>query len=853
MGQGGFFTRWEGIRRWAADLAMLPFLGLVAYCLFLASASLRPAEAALLMMAAAGLLLLGRRWYSWQRSLAPEGLLSDWVGRILQGDRTPRVLPEGLEGEARPVAMALGTLLREGHQTREGLDALHRAVAREWAELDELLDLVQRQSVEDRAARADAAARFAAYGRDLREIVEGSLRFDQIELDQRLRADQHRLIGQAFKAALEQAQARLEQVGSLLKELRETFPRLQAEEAALGRLADSGLRQGARLDLAAQGLAAHTPRLLEGTKARSDQLRRFRTSADGVRDQAEALARRIEALRVESQRRIMGFGGAQGAILVIDQAAQQTGLLAVNAAIIAQQSGGSAGMQAIGGRLRGLADQTSQGAADLERALDEHQRGMERESAGLWDLQETARRLGAGIQELLHVASQLDQQGQDLERMLEAQTGLVDQMRDASEGAGKSLHEVGECASALRTALGWQGGVEAQSSAGVDQLLRTGQRMAEAGFELARVNRRSVEEIGAILEGHQKLRQSGAFRQLASGDLGHLLGPEGLVEPAWNRVAWARAQRHDRLLKAEPPLQPLGRRDAEGGLRLLLVGRDALGRPMPSALETWCCDPEARVWRLALVEGLRSEAHRFGLQEALQESPLMACLPGAEVRVSQEGVTLRLAFPYPALPMFLAGLGLELAMESVPAGPVFREARAEARPVQRLLWCGPDQDPHQRARLLRLVHGWVRDDPQHEGFLAGLPYEGQRPPCPWLAEGAGEEGFPEPPKVRCLGMGVDASLLHPLRDRLLNAGAEEGEGGAVLCAISLAYDHPEALLLRLFHSGEGLAGSPHPELAPLRARFETEVLGGGNGTGYRAAWRLLETFQQKGWALPLPD
>jgi len=856
MGLDGFFVRQGEIRRWVADLAVLPFLGVTAYLLFRVSASLRPGEAAILMMATAGLVLLGRRWYAWQRSLAPESLLSDWASRILRGDRTPLVPPAGLGREAHQVVVALNALLEENRQNGERVESLHLAVTREWTELDGLLAQLQQQSIEDRTARTSAGERLATYGQELREAMEGSLKFDQIELEQRLRAGQHRLQGKAFRIALEQAQARLSQVEALLKELQDTFPRLQKEEGALSRLAGAGVRQGARLDLAVKGLVAHTPRLLEEMKTRAEQLRRFRTFADGVRDQAEALTRRIEAFRVESQRRIVAFGsfgGAQGAIHAIGQAAQQTGLLAVNAAILAQQGGGGAGMQAIGGRLRGLADQTSQGAADLERALNEHQRGMEREGAGLWDLQEVTRHLRTGIQELLHVADQLDRQGLDLERALETQVGLVEQVGQASERAEQSLYEVGECSSAIQTALGRQWSVEAKAMVEVGQLSRTGSHMAEVGRELSRISRKNVDEIWEILGGHQKLRQSEAYRQLVSGELARPLGPGGTAEPAWNRATWARAQRHARLLEGEGRPQPLGRLDPAGGVRLLLLGLDALDRPEPSTVGDWSCDPDGRVWRLGLIEELRTEDHRLSLQEVLRESSLGNCLPGTDVRVAADGVDLRLPFPYPGLPVFLAGLGLEMPVDSAEWSASYRETGTRVVPVQRLLWCGPDMDPAQRAGLMHLVHTWLRDDPQHENFMPWLPYGGHRPPCPWLAESEVDGALDGRPKVRCVGLGAESMSLHPLRDRLMQAGAEAGDGGAILCAARLDHAHPEALLLRLFQSGSGLADSPHPELAPFRSRFHRDVLGGADGNPYQAAWKLLEELQRKGWALPLPS
>lgn len=853
MNLGSVFVGLGGIRSWLADLAVLPLLGAAAFLLFTASASLRPVEAAVLMMVAAGLVLLGRRWLAWQRRLAPESLLADRAGRILRGDRAPLAPHAGMEPADLVVTQALNLLLEEGRRTEERFESLHRAVLREWTDLDGLLGQVQQRSGEDRTAQAAVRKRLVTFGRELREVVERSMKVDRIELELRLRADQHRIQGQAFRATMEQAQARLDKVEGLMAELRETFPRLREGEESLGRLAGAGVRLGGRLDLAVKGLATHTPRLVEETRNRADQLRRFRSSADDLRDQAEALARRIEAFRGESQRRIESFGGAQGTLHAIDQAAQQAGLLAVNTAILAQQGGGGAPLQAIGGRLRGLADQTSQGAADLGRALDEHQQGMERENAGLWDLQEVTQRLGAGIQELIHVANHLDQQGQDLERALEGQVALVGQVQEASDRAEQSLLDIGGCSTAIQSALGRQWGVEAKAAAEMDELFRTGRHLAEAGRDLSRIAEKNMEEIWEILEGQQTLRRSEAYRQIAHGDLASLLGPEDRTDPVWNRVAWARAQRRPRLLEATGRARPFGRLDQAGGIRMLLLGLDALGRPEPSAVKGWSCDEDGQVWRLLLAEGLGAEDHRHGLQEALRESPLQACLPGTEVHVSAAGVEVRLPFPYPGLPRFLAGLGLEMTVDSTAWHAPVREAGQRVVPVQRFFWCGPGMEPSRRSGLMRLVHAWVRDDPQHENFMPWLPYDGRRPPCPWLSGSDAEERLEAQPKVRCLGLGAEAASLRPMLNRLIQAGAEEGEGEAVLCAAALGHAHPEALLLWLFQAGAGMAGAPHPDLAPLRARLQSEVLGAQSPDPYRAAWQLLEDLQRKGWMLPLPS
>ena len=852
MGLVDFFRKHHVVRGWAADLVLLPVLGATAYLLFRASASLRPGEAAVLMMAAGGLVLVGRWWFAWQRDMTPEGFLADWADRILQGDRVPQNLPGGLRPEIAQVSAALNTLIRDCNRVAERLEAFQRATAREWMDLDGLLAKAHQQQQQDHEVRAAAVERLGTYGREIKRTVEGTLRFDQIELNQRLRADQHRLQEQAFRASLEQAQSGLERLEILLEELQDTFPRLRREEDSLGRLADAGHRQGARLGLAVKGLAAHTPRLLEETKARTDQFQRFRKSADSVRDDAEALARRIEAFRSESQTRTWSFGSAQGAIQAIDQAAQQTGLLAVNAAILAQQGGGTSGMQAIGGRLRGLADQTSRSASDLERALDQHERGIEREHTGLWDLQEVTQRLMSGVEDLLRMAAYLDQQGRDLERALETHLGLVDQVRQASDRAELSLFEVGERSKALETALGRQRSVEAKAALDMEQLSRVETHLMEVGGDLVRISRQNIDEIWEILAGHQELRRSEAYREIASGDLALALGTDGAEGPVWNRISWARAQRCSRLLDQPPALPPQGRRSADGRGRLLLLGLDALGAPEPSAVDDWFCDEEGRLWNLRLLESLRTEDHRLTLLETLKESPLEACLPGARLRVSPDGAEIQLPFPYPGLPRFLAGLDLELSVDLDAWHGPFREIRPRILPVQPFLWCGPDLEAGPREGLMRLVHAWVRDDHRCGIFLPWLSYEGQRPPGRWAAEAEVEPWLEGRPKVRCLGLGADPAGLDPIRDRLIQAGAEAGEDGAVLCAASLGHAHPEALLLRIFQAGAGMADSLHPDLVPFRSRLQLDVLGGAVEDPYRAAWSLLEDLREKGWLLPLP-
>jgi hypothetical protein len=855
MGRGKSLWEWVSGSRIPVDALGVAFLGAVAYLLFSHAAALSPGEGSLLIMAAAGFLLLGLRWRKWHWGLTHEGPLLDWVQRIQQGERGAMAVPRGLQGKDEGVVAALNSVIEDVQSSRTEVKDLRYAMAREWRELDSLLEAIQRHHALEAETRVEGGARLESLGRDLKAALEGTLRFDEIELNHRLRADQFRLQGQAFQSTLEQMLGGLEQFENLLEELRDSFPRIRREEDALGRLADAGLRQGSRLTLSVKGLVAHTPRLMEGSQARMEWLQRLRQSGDGVRDLTEALARRLEGFRAETQARIQTFGGgAQVGLKELDHAAQQLSLLAVNAAILAQQEGGSAGTAAISERLRVLADQTAERVSGMERQMDEYQRGLERETTNLWDLQEVTQNLLSDVHELLRTAGHLDHQGYDLERALETHLGQVELVRQASERAELSLHEVGERALALESAHGRQWGVEAKIGPEQERLSRVGMRLQEVGQGLSRISQQNIDEIWDILARHQSIRRTEAYQQVISEGLPHLMDIPASAESTWNGVAWTRAQRRLRLAEGEARRPaPLGRQDANGSLRLLLMGLDVLHNPEPSALDGWSCDATGRFWDFKLMPFLQTESYRLALLALLKESTLTACFPGLDIRIAPEGAHLELPHPYPGLPAFLAGLGLELPMEPEHWELSSRKAAPPAGTVQNLIWMGPNQGGGRLNPHLRLIHSWLGDDKHQEPLLSWLPHDGPRPSSPWLREGSLEDHPAESFPVRWLGLGTEAPTLLPIRTQLDAAGAREGAGGMTLCAIHVGHPHPEALLLRLFQADADLAGAFHPDLVPYQVRLREDVLGGGTGDPYRAAWAILEDLQREGWLMPLPS
>ena len=835
------------------DLALLPGLGLAAYFLFGNSSRLQPVESALLLVGAGGLLLLAKVGWRLHQRMTSSGILQDRIHRILAGDRTRGGLIEGVSHAERLATKALDAVLEENSLDRESLADLREALAREWRELDAMLVAVEQSRASGETARLQVTNQLQSMSVELKKALEQAFDLSQLEMTHRLRSDQYRLQGQAFRGALDQILTGLERLDNHLEELHDVFPRLRREEEALGRLADAGLRHGAVLTLKVKGLVAQTPRLVGEGHGRAEALRRFRLAADVAKDQVEGLARRIGTFREEAQGRIQSFGAAQGSLRELDSVAQQAGLLAVNAAILAQQGGSGASLAAIGGRLRALSDQTSEGTSGLERVLDQHQQGLEHEYSGLWTLQEVTLGVLETLRDLLRQVGEMDRQAQELERGLDAQLGLVDQVHQASERAELSLCEIQERATGLESAHGRQWGVEAKLVPERERLTREAGQLLELGEDLSRINLQNIDAIWGVVARSQELKQSGAYQQAMSGDLLRPLSPSAEEDRAWSRLSWARIQRSPRLLEAQRQLAPTGWRDELGWLHLQLMRLDTLQQPVPSAVASWSSDRTGMTWALHLDAVLSQEDHRSTLIECLKDSPLKACFPTLECRITATGAEVKLPSPFPGFPAFLAGLGLDLILPDSDIPLSTRGPDPCPPTVQQLVWAGPQGQQAGVHAALELVHGWVRNDPAHEGFLDTLRHPGQRPPCPLRESHELSVGMPLSVPVRCLGLGADVSILHPLRDRLLRAGAIEGAGGLVLCAIGLGHVHPTSLLLRLFQRDENMAGESHPELVPFQVRLREEVLAASTGDPYRAAWSLLEDLQREGWVLPLPS
>ena len=178
MGQLGFAWKQVSESKIPMDLVQILLLGAVAYLLFQHAVTLSPAEGALLIMVGAGLLRTGIYWWEWHRRLTRDGSLVDWVQRILQGEREPQRVSEGLSEKDHWVAGALNDVIEDLQGQRSELADLRHAMIRDWQELDTLLEAIQHQreaEAESRLHLSQLSERKGAAGRPapLKSVARG--------------------------------------------------------------------------------------------------------------------------------------------------------------------------------------------------------------------------------------------------------------------------------------------------------------------------------------------------------------------------------------------------------------------------------------------------------------------------------------------------------------------------------------------------------------------------------------------------------------------------------------------------------------------------------------------------------
>lgn len=837
----------------SVDAMVLAVLGLVGFLLLRFPGALSPLEGGLLMAAVGGLLILGRRALGWHRALTVQAFLPEWAERILAGDLRQVEPPPGLDKEQHRVAevlnQALGALAKGGKERK----ALVDDYLSEWEATEGVLRGLEAERDRSFDLQEALLKEMVLLGEELRHQLEAGSVLSRVAERRRGLADAAASsLGSTVDMALDQLKEGIERQEELLQQVRDTLPRMRREADVLTQMADRAVRRAARLDVTIRGVASHGAQMQEGVQERSLQLLRLRELALDLRELGEGLQRRALGLRTGQE----SLSDIEDSLQSIDHVAKQTGLLAVNAAILSQEGRGSRGFQVIGSKIRLLSEQTTEGTAHVSRLLGEHRLRAAREAIETASLSEALQELQARLHELVLNAGRLDHQGQELDRSLESHQDMIRALEQAGGDAIEVLRELGPKCQSIEALVQRQRGAEQDLEGQQTQSFRTMERLGEGARALIRSQEEAHADLWFLMDRQESLRHSRVYRTFTQGQVAEHL-EEARNRRAEETAAWAtaadlRAQRS--LILGAPPAPPSGFAGTrhEDRLALRMLEPDAYGLPRAAAVRHLKPSAGGRTWELGLAPELQSEEGRLALLVGLRERLADHWIPGVDLVFTQDGVRLTLPFAYPNLPLLLAGLGAELVFTQPHPEWELREPAALAPVACTFAWVDPRVSPQARHGLLLGLHYAVEHQPGHELYPLG-PAPGVAGPCPRCTQDHELRGRPLPPEVPLrFWSPQDPAALDPWREALARPDTS-APAELVLGRIQLPYPRPEALLLALAHPGAGFLDLAVPTLAGVGEEFRTRVLATPGPEAADRAWELLRRLERGGWIMPLPE
>ena len=837
----------------SVDAMILAVLGLVGFLMLRYPGALSPLEGGLLVATVGFLLILGRRALGWHRAMTVQAFLPEWAERILAGDLRQVEPPPGLDWEQRRVAevinQALGALAKGGRE-RKGLVEDYLA---EWEATEGVLRELEGERDRSFALQEGLLKEMAVLGEELRHQLEsGSVMARVAERRRGLADAAASSLGSTVDMALDQLKEGIERQEELLQQLRDTLPRMRREADALTQMADRALRRAARLDVTIRGVASHGAQMQEGVQDRAVQLLRLRELALDLRELGEGLQRRALALRTGQE----SLSDIEESLQSIDHVAKQTGLLAVNAAILSQEGRGSRGFQVIGSKIRLLSEQTTEGTAHVSRLLGEHRLRAAREAIETASLSEALQTLQGSLHELLLNAGRVDHQGQELDRALEAHQDMIRALEQAGTDAIEVLRELGPKAQSIESLVQRQRGAEQDLEGQQTQSFRIMERLGEGARALIRSQEEAHADLWFLMDRHENLRHSRVYRAFTQGQVGeHLEGARARraeETAAWAAAADLRAQRN--LILGAPPAPPKGHAGVreEDRLALRMLEPDAFGLPRTAAVTRLKPQDGGRVWELSLAPALQSEEGRLALLVGLRESLAELWIPDPDLVFTQEGVRLSLPFAYPNLPLLLAGLGAELTFPQAHPEWELREPVALHPAVCTFAWMDPRLSPQQRHALLLGLHHLVEHQPGHEAYPLG-PAPGVAGPCPRCTQDQELRARPLPPDLALRFWSPQAPEGLGAWKQALRFREGDGPVQMTVGRLQLPYPRPEALLLALAHPRAGFLDASVPTLAEVAAELRAQVLAAPGPEGADRAWELLRRLERGGWIMALPE
>jgi len=239
-----------------------------------------------------------------------------------------------------------------------------------------------------------------------------------------------------------------------------------------------------------------------------DAVRRVGEGIDRIRGASENLGRAVQALGEQSRE-------IEGILAVITEVAEETGLLSLNAAILAAQAGEKgAAFAVVADQIRSLARRTRENAAQIGELIRGVQANIAEANRGLaesLEAVEEGRGLGAKaedeIEQIERAVTAAVEEAREIAGAAQTQDEQARAMVSAADEVNASLHRVAEN---LDQGMQEMDRVQAlnQTLAALSQSLRaaadshrdTGRETAELMASFAR----EVEEIGSLLEDQRR-------------------------------------------------------------------------------------------------------------------------------------------------------------------------------------------------------------------------------------------------------------------------------------------------------------------------------------------------------------